>query len=112
MRLVFVLILISQDICMPAMRAQASAIYVGVITIVASLGPVFVSVLNYCPTREKYLHVVYRGRVQYSMSIEHSVMYFFPKLMESLPCTIYFLPISFKGNISVFFLFFFFSTII
>ena len=29
---------------MPAMRAQASAIYVGVITIVASLGPVFVSV--------------------------------------------------------------------
>ena len=33
-----------QDICMPAMRAQASAIYVGVITIIASLGPVFVSV--------------------------------------------------------------------
>ena len=28
---------------MPAMRAQASAIYVGVITIIASLGPVFVS---------------------------------------------------------------------
>ena len=34
---------LSQDICMPAMRAQASAIYVGVITIVASLGPVIVS---------------------------------------------------------------------
>ena len=28
---------------MPAMRAQASAIYIGVITIVASLGPVIVS---------------------------------------------------------------------
>ena len=34
---------ISQDICMPAMRAQASAVYVGVITIVASIGPVIVS---------------------------------------------------------------------
>lgn len=33
---------IVQDICMPAMRAQASAIYVGVITIVASVGPVIV----------------------------------------------------------------------
>ena len=32
---------------MPAMRAQASAIYVGVITIVASLGPVFVSSHNH-----------------------------------------------------------------
>ena len=32
-----------QDICMPAMRAQASAVYVGVITIVASTGPVIVS---------------------------------------------------------------------
>ena len=31
-----------QDICMPAMRAQASAVYIGVITIVASLGPVIV----------------------------------------------------------------------
>ena len=29
---------------MPAMRAQASAIYIGVITIVASLGPIIVSV--------------------------------------------------------------------
>ena len=28
---------------MPAMRAQASAIYIGIITIVASLGPVIVS---------------------------------------------------------------------
>ena len=28
---------------MPAMRAQASAIYIGVITIVASVGPVIVS---------------------------------------------------------------------
>ena len=28
---------------MPAMRAQASAVYVGVITIVASVGPVLVS---------------------------------------------------------------------
>ncbi len=28
---------------MPAMRAQASAIYIGVITIVASIGPVIVS---------------------------------------------------------------------
>ena len=32
-----------QDICLPATRAQASAIYVGVITIVASVGPVIVS---------------------------------------------------------------------
>ena len=32
-----------QDICMPAMRAQASAVYIGVITIFASLGPVLVS---------------------------------------------------------------------
>ena len=31
---------------MPAMRAQASAIYVGVTTIFASLGPVFVSSTN------------------------------------------------------------------
>ena len=31
---------------MPAMRAQASAIYVGIIIIVTSLGPVFVSVRN------------------------------------------------------------------
>ena len=29
---------------MPAMRAQASAIYIGVITIVASVGPVIVSI--------------------------------------------------------------------
>ena len=28
---------------MPAMRSQASAIYIGVITVVASLGPVLVS---------------------------------------------------------------------
>ena len=28
---------------MPAMRAQASAVYIGVITIVASTGPVIVS---------------------------------------------------------------------
>lgn len=32
-----------QDLCMPAMRAQASAIYIGIITIVASIGPVIVS---------------------------------------------------------------------
>ena len=30
---------------MPAMRAQASAIYIGIITIVASLGPIIVSLL-------------------------------------------------------------------
>lgn len=28
---------------MPAMRAQASAVYIGIITIVASIGPVLVS---------------------------------------------------------------------
>lgn len=33
---------IVQDICMPAMRSQGSAIYIGVITIIASLGPVLV----------------------------------------------------------------------
>ena len=32
-----------QDVCMPAMRAQASAVYIGIITIVASAGPVIVS---------------------------------------------------------------------
>lgn len=37
-----------QDICMPAMRAQASAIYVGVITIIASLGPVLVRLYVFC----------------------------------------------------------------
>ena len=31
---------------MPAMRAQASAIYIGVITIVASVGPIIVSFTN------------------------------------------------------------------
>ncbi|CAI8021136.1 Protein spinster [Geodia barretti] len=34
---------IVQDVCMPAMRAQASAVYIGVITIIASSGPVIVS---------------------------------------------------------------------
>lgn len=37
------MILLLQDICMPAMRAQASAVYIGIITIVASTGPVIVS---------------------------------------------------------------------
>lgn len=31
-----------QDVTLPAMRAQASAVYIGVITIVASIGPVLV----------------------------------------------------------------------
>jgi len=36
-----------QDICMPAMRTQASAIYTGVITMVASVGGyVIVSILS------------------------------------------------------------------
>ncbi len=33
---------------MPAMRSQASAIYIGVITVVASLGPVLVSISEVC----------------------------------------------------------------
>jgi MFS family permease len=42
---------IVQDICMPAMRAQASAVYIGVITILASTGPVIVpSLLDWVST--------------------------------------------------------------
>ena len=37
---------LSQDICMPAMRAQASAVYIGIVTVVASLGPVLVSLID------------------------------------------------------------------
>jgi MFS family permease len=37
---------IVQDISLPAMRAQAAAVYIGVITIVASIGPVLVPFFN------------------------------------------------------------------
>ena len=40
---------------MPAMRAQASAIYIGIITIVASAGPVIVSYVLYVHT---YMHII------------------------------------------------------
>ena len=39
-------IFVLQDVTLPAMRAQASAVYIGVITIVASIGPVLVRGTN------------------------------------------------------------------
>lgn len=38
----FCLLIWFQDITLPAMRTQASAVYIGIISIVASIGPVLV----------------------------------------------------------------------
>jgi hypothetical protein len=68
---------IVQDVCMPAMRAQASAVYIGVITIIASSGPVIV------PSLLDWVSTFYRcsSGVKYALLVVAPSFYLFSSLL-------------------------------